>query len=441
VSVLPPLLLLLALTLQALLPRQRVPIVVLAAALAVVVVDAFGLATTREILRGVPWDVLVILIALGAVSQGLAEAHVFERLGVLVAKKGGADPRAVVVVFGVVMYVVSGVVNNLTALLLVLPVLLVLLRLIGTTARHARWVVSVVLVSCNLGGAATPIGDFPAILLLGAGAMEFVPYLVRALPLTAVAEVVLLVVVVVVVRPDRDVPSTPALRRLTVAVVESLHRHVRLRPRLLVPTSLVLLGMLIVWITVPARTASPELVAWIVAALLLLTLPRQATAQLRHAVDVESTLFLFALFVLVGCVQHTGLVTAMAAGITTLPVPPAAQLVVFLVAAGLLTGLFSAGPSMAALLVVAHALAESVPADAVYVGLALSVCAGSSLFLTAATSGPLAQGLVERAGISDVDGKQVQLGFAQFLPTGLLGFAVIQTLAVLWGVLRLAWGS
>ena len=43
----------------------------------------------------------------------------------------------------------------------------------------------VLLVSCNLGGAATPTGDFPAILLLGS--MTFPDYLVRVAPVTTVA--------------------------------------------------------------------------------------------------------------------------------------------------------------------------------------------------------------------------------------------------------------
>lgn len=71
------------------------------------------------------------------------------------------------------------------------------------------------------------------------------------------------------------------------------------------------------------------------------------------------------------------------------------------------------------------------PGPAVYVGLALSVCAGSSLFLTAATSGPLAQALTERANLRDIEGRAVRFGFFEFLPAGLLSFGVIQGVALL----------
>ena len=100
-------------------------------------------------------------------------------------------------------------------------------------------------------------------------------------------------------------------------------------------------------------------------------------------------------------------------------------MVVFLVVAAVLTGLFSAGPSMAALLEVAEALAKQHKPEAIYIGLALSVCAGSSLFLTAATSGPLTQALVERARLKDPDGKPLRFGFAEFARVGVVAFTVI----------------
>ncbi len=102
----------------------------------------------------------------------------------------------------------------------------------------------------------------------------------------------------------------------------------------------------------------------------------------------------------------------------------------FLLLARVLAGLFSAGPSMAALLEVAASLAKQLPPSAVYLGIALSVCAGSSLFLTAATSGPLAQALTERAELCDIDGRLLRFGFFEFLPAGLVGFAIIEATAL-----------
>jgi hypothetical protein len=85
---------------------------------------------------------------------------------------------------------------------------------------------------------------------------------------------------------------------------------------------------------------------------------------------------------------------------------------------------------MAALLDVAQGLATRLPPTAVYVGLALSVCAGSSLFLTAATSGPMAQILTERARVRDLDGEVIRFGFLEFLPVGIRAYLIIQGVAI-----------
>ncbi len=434
------LLLVATLVLQALMPSRRLLVVTSGAALASLVASLLGVATTPRLLADVPWDVLVILVGLGLLSELFVASRLFGVLALTASRWSGANPRKLLLLFAVGMYVVSGLVNNLTALLLVLPVLLILFKLLGVKQRYVSWALGVLLVACNLGGAATPIGDFPAILLLGRGSMGFSEYLVRAAPATAVALGLLLGVVLVGVRPERGQEQSPLAARLTLKTMEGLYRNVRVDGRQLVPAAVALGGMLVAWVTVPTTSGvTPELICWVGAGVALLASPALGERIARTRVDVEAVLFLLSLFVMVGAVRRSGLFSAAARALSELPIPPMAQLTVFLLSAGILTGLFSAGPSMAALLEVAESLAERFPPHAVYVGLALSVCAGSSLFLTAATSGPLAQALTERAGLRDEEGKPVRFGFFDFLATGLTGFCIIQAVAVGWCLVAVSW--
>jgi Na+/H+ antiporter NhaD/arsenite permease-like protein len=200
--------------------------------------------------------------------------------------------------------------------------------------------------------------------------------------------------------------------------------------------------MLLGWLVAPAAWGlTPELVCWIGAGVALVTRPRVAERLLRTRVDVEAALFLLALFLMVAAVRRTGLFSEIALSLTQLPVSPLAQVVIFLVVAAVATGLFSAGPSMAALLEVADQLSKQHPAEPIYIGLALSVCAGSSLFLTAATSGPLTQSLVERARLKDREGARIVFGFSQFLPVGLVGFTVILAVNIVRTLWALGKGS
>jgi Na+/H+ antiporter NhaD/arsenite permease-like protein len=379
---------------QALLPERRLLVLLTGAGVSCLTAALLGVATVPALLAAVPWDVLVILIALGLLSELIASSGVFGVLAARACAWSRGHPRTLAISFVVGMYVMSGLVNNLTALLLVLPMLLVLCKLLGVSQRYLTWTVGAVLVACNLGGAATPIGDFPAVLLLGRGSMTFSDYLAEALPATLVALALVMAAVFFVARPERDVEPSRLASALSTRLVGELHRNVRPDRRVLVPSVVALVGMFAAWSFAPPELGlSPEVVAWI------------------------------------------GMFGDIAAWLQALPTSGTSRLVIFLLVAGLLTGLFSAGPSMAALLEVAEHLARTEPPHAVYVGLALSVCAGSSLFLTAATSGPLAQALVERADLRDPSGNAMRFGFTTFVPVGLCAFAIIEAVAIGYALL------
>jgi Na+/H+ antiporter NhaD/arsenite permease-like protein len=436
-----PAILVVALVLQAVWPRYRLLITLSGAASSCLVSSVFGLGHASQLLADVPWDVIVILVGLGLVSQVFVESRLFGVLAMRACRYSGADPRKISLLFALGMYAHGGLVNNLTALLLILPMLLGLYKLVGVTQRYVTWSIGLLLVACNLGGAATPIGDFPAVLLLGQGKMGFTAYLVRALPATLVGLVVIVTAVVYGVRPERGLSKSPVSAAITVDTMSALYRSVRVDRRTLLPAAVALGAMIVAWMTLPPeKGATPELVCWIGAGAALLARPSLGERLIRHKVDIEATLFLLALFVMVVAVRRSEVFTSVARGLVALPISPLAQLIVFVVAAGLLTSIFSAGPSMAALLEVADALVRVHPPNAVYVGLALGVCAGSSLFTTAATSGPLAQALTERADLRDSEGRQLRFGFVEFLPVGLLSFVVIEAVAITYCLVTVRYG-
>ncbi len=423
---------------QARFASVRMLVVLAGAAVASLASALLGHGGTHELLADVPWDVLVLLVALGLLSEAFVEARLFAVVAVRAAELSRASPAGIVLVFGTAMYLVSALMNNLTALVLVLPVVLIILRVAGAGQRQVSWTLGTLLVTCNLGGAATPIGDFPAILLLGRGSMSFTSYLVRAAPATFVGLVLVLAVATLTLRRAHGRVDAELRAAISRSLLRSLYRGARLDRKLLAWLSFVFFAMLLAWTLLPpSGPVSADLVGWVGVLVALAARPSFGERIVRSRVDVEAVLFLLALFVMVAAVRRTGVFALAASRLTSLPVSPAVQLVLFLVLVGLVTGLFSAGPSMAALLEVAAVLATRLPPHVVYVGLALSVCAGSSLFLTAATSGPLAQSLTERAQLAGEEGKRLRFGFAEFLPVGIVSFVLIEAVAIAYALVGL----
>jgi Na+/H+ antiporter NhaD/arsenite permease-like protein len=261
--------------------------------------------------------------------------------------------------------------------------------------------------------------------------MTFGSYLSQAVPSTSIALVLVTLAVVLIGHPTRGLAPSSLAEQLSVSVMRKLYRNVRLDWHLAVPSLAWLSLMLVAWLVIPQGSGiTPDLICWVGVGLALLWRASLGEKLLRTRVDFEAALFLLGLFVMVGAVRRTGLFALLASRLTALPLSPLVQLLLCLLIAGVTTGLFSAGPSMAALLEVAEVLARRFPPHAVYVGLALSVCAGSSFFLTAATSGPLLQTLTERSGLRDRSGNPIRFGFFEFLPIGVLGFLLIEAVAI-----------
>src|SRR5690606_5985120 len=116
-----------------------------------------------------PLDVLAILITLDLFSLYVVQTGALDSIGLklALATKGRADIAAIFM--GLLMFASSALLNNLAAIFIIAPVFLTLLRAMGARSQITVAFLSLMLVLCNLGGMATPMGDFPAILLMSSG--------------------------------------------------------------------------------------------------------------------------------------------------------------------------------------------------------------------------------------------------------------------------------
>jgi Na+/H+ antiporter NhaD/arsenite permease-like protein len=445
------------LLLQAALPTRRVSIVIIGAVLSTVIVVLTGHSTLHNVYGNIPWDVLLILIGLGLYTSILARSNVF---GVAAAKATNLTRGIawlVLVAFSIVMFTVSAFVNNITAICLMLPVFLVVLQSMGISQGYLGLFMALILTATNLGGAATPIGDFPAILLISDkdAQMTFGKYLTAAAPAcTAIVSLVIVAYLLVYAHRHR-IESSPLSRSVSLTVSRLLYRNVSINWNIMVPGTVIFSGMVLLWAFPPRDwNMSPDLVCLAgVSSLMAFShfiRPPRGSAKdglpfvegiVRRETDIESVLFLGGLFFMVVAAESTGILKGIGNQLLSLSSEPLLCISVLMILTGLSTAVFSAGPAMGAMLPIAKQLAPLYPDGCVYIGLALSVCAGSSFLLTAATSGPLTQTIIERFNLTTSDGETGRFGFWTFLPYGALSFSIIQLSALLWVFLQLNKGG
>ncbi len=288
-----------ALIVQALSPSRKMLVIFSGATLAVAVAATAGGQSIGRIYNGVPWDVLVILLGLGIFSSLFARSRLFSYLAVWCSRVSRGKYVFILVMFACVMFFLSCALNNLTALLLVLPVLLSILNSLGVSQRFAAICFALLIVACNLGGAATPIGDFPAILLMGTGSISFVGYLILAFPLCTLLFALLTTLAALVYhKQERQNPSAFE-RALALTAMAKLYRHITIDKSILYPAVAVFVLMFTLWITAGDIGLSPGVICFIGVGIFMARKHEAAEQIIRNEIDFESILFLTALFVMV----------------------------------------------------------------------------------------------------------------------------------------------
>lgn len=446
-----------ALLLQAVFPRRRVSIVLIGATVCSAVAVVSGSSTMSVLYNAVPFNVIMILIGLGLFTSLMSRSNIFSLIAIKIVDLTQGYPLRVFVIFSFAMFVVSAFLNNITAICIMLPIMLVVISSLGVTQKYLSLFLSLIITATNLGGAASPIGDFPAILLFSDKDVNltFLQYLYHAGAICLIALVVNVVVFYFLFFNRCKLTTTTASRILSIQTSHLLYRNVKANYNILIPGCCIFMVMLYLWAFPPEELhLTPDIVclggvSTFMAYLLIFVKMQERNSEnyhlveyvLRKETDIESILFLGSLFFMVAAVGTTGTLGHVGSKILALrDISPLFTIVVFLFVTGLLTAIFSAGPSMGAMLPIAKQIVTlgDFPEHIIYIGLALSVCAGSSFFLTAATSGPILQAIVGRSGLKTTDGDAV-FGFWNFLPYGIVSFVVIESITLIWVMTSITW--
>lgn len=410
----------------ALSPARKEAAALAAAAFLMVVGHGIGFFPVQEAFASISIPVIVILVAIGIFAEVFAESGLFDQACRQLVVSVGGRHRGLIVAFLVLVYAASTLLNNLTCLYVLLPLMLGAMRAAGMTVSQLRLVVVAIVIASNLGGASTMIGDFPNILIARSNNIPFVAFLAWMLPACVL---MLWMLVLVAPRLTGTCGADNLSQLLTVELVKQQGERVSLDRRLLWIASgtfgLFIIGLLLTtWFPFP-----PELIALACACLCIWLLPRRVSWL--DKIDLRSALFLVCLFVFAGAVESTGALNRATGALLDAtrdnPYFLSAAVITF---ACVTTAVFSAGPTTAALIPAADEMQHLLPGNLAWWCLSLGVLAGSSATLLSATAGPIAANLVRSY-------TGVELRYSDFLKLGLPNATLFLVTGILYVWARL----
>ena len=383
----------------------------------------------KSVMKNYSYDVLVIAIVMELYTNLVLETGIMQLLAIKIAELSKGQKRLCLMLFGGMMFLISSCLNNITAVTMILPVVFVLLRTLEIDRKYVCAFFATILALSNTGGAASPIGDFPAIVITTSGIISFTSYLAHAFPLFALTSIVLIIVWGMGTKREQD---NGAVRSLAVSNLKSQYKNIKIRFDVLRLLVVVFVGMFLAWSSVPQEVIPPEVIAILgyTVAMVICSVKKIKVGQLM---DLKSVLTIASFLFFAQVISQTGLLNLVAAYLQANIHNPKLLVMVIMVITSLVAGVFSAGPAAAAMMPVIVEICKgplSAQADWIAVAYAASICSGSSLLLSSATAGFILSGKVNDAGIEEDNGKKISWGVLQYLKYGFINYGVQLAIAL-----------
>jgi len=241
-----------------------------------------------EAFRDFSWQPIAIFVALDLFTGLVVQTGVVDRLAVMAATFGrGKGPR-LVAAFAALLMTLGLANNNLTSLVVALPVLLPTLKATGSGRQTVRRTMASLLAVGNCAGAATPLGDFPAIMIMASGLIGFGAYLTMALPLFLLTAACLTGIHCALLHRRRSQEvSSQADVSWALLGLQAKHRHRRFDRKALGELLAVFAGMIAAWILLPTSEVPPALTAWAGLAVGAVISKRRGLVPLSSSFDLD----------------------------------------------------------------------------------------------------------------------------------------------------------
>ena len=352
--------------------------------------------------EAIDWNTIGLLVGMMLMVKITEPTGVYTWLAIRAAQISRGKPLAVVLSLATTTAVLSAFLDNLTTVLLMVPITFLLADALDVDPIPL--VIIEILVS-NIGGTATLIGDPPNIMIAGATGLTFVEFIVNLAPVAIITFAVVTAGLYRVFRSRLQISPEAQAKVMELDAADSIEDARELRR-----TVPILFATILLFFAHQALHLEPATVALTGAAVMLLVTSQKVESVLS-GLEWPTLFFFVGLFVMVGALEETGAIDEVANGIADVTAGNrSAELLGIAWVSAIGSGIVDNIPFTAAVIPVVEQLGGGED-DSYWWALALGACFGGNATLVAAAANVAAAGMAARAGRP--------IGFVEFLRVGL----------------------
>ena len=396
---------------------HRAVIALFGAAIIIIIVVTTGVLTPADSFEfatnSIDFNTIGLLLGMMIIVAILAETGIFQYIGIKLSKISKGRLYLLLVLLGTFTAVSSMFIDNVTSVLLMVPVTISVFRILNVSP--IPFILAQVLTS-NVGGAATLIGDPPNILIGSAANIDFNSFIIHLGPAVAISFAASLILLRLLFRKELKVKPQH--------LDELMSRHedvfIAEKKGLMKKSLAVLFAVIVLFVILGGIHVEPSLVALGGAGMLML-ITRASPERVFHEVDWTTLIFFAGIFIIIGGAEESGMIDILSKGALGITGgEPWTTFFVVIWLSAIASAFVDNVPFAATMIPVISTLTQNESISAAFGGfainplwwaLALGAGLGGNGTLIGSSAGIIAVGLAEKQGYTITFNRFFKVGF------------------------------
>jgi len=390
------------------------------------VVVFLGIVPWDSMLEHIDFGTIFLLMGMMIIINVSRQSGLFEYIAIRTAKLAKGSPIMVLILFSVVTAIVSAFLDNVTTVLLLTPMLLYITKLMNLNPVPF---LMAEIISSNVGGAATLIGDPPNIMIASSAGLTFNEFITTMGPIAAVDMVLVLIIFLVIY--GRSMKVTKEEKEVITKTINNLDEQAAITDTRLFKKAIAVILMVVVLFFThssigtylhvifpfvdPSLALEPAEVALIGAAVILIW-SRVQPDEIFEKIEWTALFFFAGLFIIVGALVNTGIVEMVSQYMISMVSTQFEAMFVIAWFAAFASAIVDNIPLTAALIPLIHDLSGTMDVYPLWWALSLGACMGGNGTAIAASANIVVLGAAAREGVA--------ITFMQFMKIGMLTLVV-----------------
>lgn len=353
-------------------------------------------------------ETICILVGMMLLVAVIKNSGIFEYIAIKAAKIAKGRPWPIMVIFILITAVCSGMLDNVTTVLLVGPMTLAITNILKVDP--VPYIITQIMAS-NIGGTATLIGDPPNIMIGSAANLSFVDFILNTGFATIFVMIVGLICMYFIYGRKLFVTDE------AIAKVMQLDENKAIKDKKLMHESVIIIILVALCFIFHDQLGVQSCTVAIAAACIMLLISGQEPEEIIADVEWPTILFFIGLFIVVGGMKKVGVITMLAnALVAATGGNMIITMMVILWVSAIVSSFLDNIPFVATLIpMILTMQAEGMDVAPIWWALSLGACLGGNGTLIGASANVVLSGISKNNGHPITFGQYFKIGFPMMI--------------------------